>query len=122
MSAASDFYTKMAATALRLLTKFGKTVTLVRVTGDSYDPITGAAVDGTDAPVTTTGLIKPYPDKMIDGTRILSGDRELVLSNEQEPLPTDKVVVGGENWAIVDIKTVKPDDATPVVWFCQVRQ
>ena len=121
MTAASDFYTEMAETALELLTEFGKTVTLVRVTGDTFDPVTGAAVAGSDASVTTTGLIKPYNDSLIDGTRILSGDKELVLSNEQVPTQTDKVTIDGENWAIVNIKSIKPDDATPVVYFCQCR-
>lgn len=116
------FYDDMAATALELLQEFGTTVTLPRTTGGSTDPITGEVTAGTDASVTTTGLIKPYPDRMIDGTRILQGDRELVLSNEHQPLPTDHPTIGGENWAIVGIKTVKPDGATPVVYFCQVRR
>ena len=119
---AAAFYADMAATALELLTEFGKTVTLVRVTGDSYDPVDGSDVAGSDASVTTTGLIKPYNDSLIDGTRILSGDKELVLSNEQVPTQTDKVTIDGENWAIVNIKTIKPDDATSVVYFCQVRK
>lgn len=116
------FYDDMAATALELLTEFGSAVTLPRTTGGSIDPVTGAVVSGSDATVTTTGMIKPYPDHLIDGTRIMRGDREMVLSNEREPLPTDTPTINGENWSIVGIKTVKPDDATPVVYFCQVRR
>jgi hypothetical protein len=93
----SGFYDDMAATALELLAEFGQSVTLSRTTGGSIDPVTGAVTAGTDASVITTGLIKPYPDKMIDGTRILASDRELVLSNEQVPLSTDKPVIGGES-------------------------
>lgn len=115
-------YSKPAATALRMLAKYGTTVTLSRKTGAKTDPVTGAVTAGTDASVTTTGLLKPYPDRMIDGTRILQGDRELVLSNEQEPLPTDHPTIGGENWAIVGIETIKPDGATPIVYFVQVRR
>jgi len=118
---AATFYADMAATALSLLTDFGKTITLTRTTGTTYDPVTGATVAGTDASVTTTGLIKPYPDKLIDGTRIQSGDRELVLSNEQTPTMDDKPNIDGQQWSIINIKTVKPDGATPVVYFAQVR-
>jgi hypothetical protein len=117
----SGFYDDMAATALELLAEFGQSVTLSRTTGGSIDPVTGAVTAGTDASVITTGLIKPYPDKMIDGTRILASDRELVLSNEQVPLSTDKPVIGGEEFAIVDIKTVSPA-GTDVVYFCQARK
>lgn len=114
-------YEKMAATALNLLEKFGGDVVFSRETGGSVDPITGTITPGIDASVTTTGLLKPYPDKMIDGARILASDRELVLSSEQEPLPTDKPVIAGEEWAIVEINTVKPFD-TVIVYFCQLRR
>jgi len=54
--------------------------------------------------------------------RVLASDRELVLSNQQQPLPSDKPVIGGEQWSIVGIKTIKPDGVTPVVYFAQVRR
>jgi hypothetical protein len=114
-------YVKMAATALKLLERFGGDVVFAREIGGSINPITGAIVAGTDASVTTTGLLKKYPDKMIDGTRILTGDRELVLSNEQEPLPSDKPIIAGEEWSIVEINTAKPFD-TVIVYFCQLRR
>ena len=114
-------YDKTAATALKLLTRFGQTVTFVRVTGGSINPITGAEIAGTDACVTTTGLLRKYPDKMIDGTRILSGDRELILSNEQEPLPSDKPTINGEDWSIESIDTLSPA-GTVVIYTVQVRK
>lgn len=116
-----SFYSDMAATATALLTEFGKTITLTRSSGDSYNPLTGETVTGPDTSVTTNGLLRPYQDKVIDGTRILSGDRELILSSEQQPLKDDRPVIGGEEWHIVNIKTIKPDDATPLIYFCQVR-
>lgn len=117
-----SFYQNMAATSLRLLTKYGTSISLPRVTGGSVDPITGATVAGTDASVTTTGLLKTYPDSLIDGTRILQGDKVLILSNEQEPLPSDTPTVDGENWTIIRIRTIKPDDSTPVIYMVQVRK
>ena len=116
-----SFYDDMAATALELLNEFGQSVTLSRITGASVNPVTGVIVSGTDTSVTTTGLIKPYPDSMVDDTRILDGDREFVLSNEQTPQPTDKIVIGSEEWAIVNIKTINPA-GTVVCFFVQVRR
>jgi len=116
------FYTNMGAVALDLLTKFGTSIILNRTVGNSVDPITGVVVSGVDASVTTTGLVRPYPDKVIDGKRILVGDRELVLSNEQVPQPSDRVVLNGEEWSIVGVKTIQPDTATTVVYFAQVRR
>lgn len=121
MSAAT-FYTHMAATATRLLTKFGKHVTLVRSTGSSYDPVTGAAVPVMTANVSGVGLLKPFPDVMVDSTRVLASDRLLVLDATAEPMADDRPQINGEDWTIVDIKTVKPDDATAVVYFVHVRK
>ena len=112
----------MAATALRLLTKFGTSITMVRLTGNFYDPVGGTVIDGADASYSAIALIKPYPDRMIDGTRIIDGDRMLVMDSGTEPDPSDRATIGGEEWSIVSIKTVKPDDATAVVYFCQVRK
>lgn len=114
-------YSSSAATALKLLTRFGGDIKLVRKTGDSVNPVTGVIAAGTDASVTTTGLIKPYNDKMIDGSRVLMGDKELVLSNEHEPLLTDKPVIDGEEWSIVKINVVKPFN-TAIRYLCQVRK
>lgn len=114
-------YTKMAALGVKLLTRFGKSITLVRTTGNSVDPITGVVTVGTDASVVTTGVLKPYPEQLIDGTRILSSDKELVLSNEQAVTATDKPTIDGENWSIVNIKTIKPANDV-VCYFCQVRR
>ena len=111
----------MAAVALSMLKEFGTTMTLTRSTGGEVNPITGEILDGTTSSITTTGLLKPYANKLIDGTRILSGDKELVLSNEQVPLPTDKPIIGGKTWSIIDIKTIAPDDSTTVCYFVQVR-
>lgn len=114
-------YAPIAATALRLLQNFGQSITLVRVSGESTDPVTGVVTSGADASVTTTGIMKMYPQKMIDGTRILATDREMVLSNEHTPVATDQVRIGTEDWTIVDIKTISPA-GTDLVYFVQVRK
>ena len=119
---ASHDYSKNAATALKGLAKFGKSVVLVRVTGETYDPVTGATVSGSDASVTTTGMLTNYTDSQIDEVRILTGDRKLILSNEHEPLASDKVTISGENWSIVSIKALNFDDESPVIFYVQVRK
>ena len=116
-----SFYDDRASDALSLLIEFGYQVTLSRKTGDSIDPITGAIVSGTDSSVTTTGFDKPYKDGLIDGARILASDRELILSNEQEPQPSDKPIIDSQEWSIVNIKTVA-GAGTAVIYKCQVRR
>ena len=115
------FYNRMAATASRLLDKFGGVVSVVRNTGGSINPVTGTIVAGTNTTLTAKGLINDFADNLIDGTRILASDRLLILDSSFEPLLTDKPVVGGQNWTIVSIKQVKPY-AVSVVYFLQVRR
>lgn len=117
----SAFYDDMAQVAIDLLTEFGATITLPRTTGASIDPITGVETSGTDATVTTTGILKRYPDSMIDGTRIQTGDRILILTSEQTPTTDDTPTIGGENWTVVNIETVSPA-GTNLVFFVQVRK
>jgi len=117
-----SFYSKMATTGRTLLQKFGSPVTLKRTTGGVTDPVTGLVVSGTDASVSTTGLLRPYPDNVIDGVRIMVSDRELILSDEQPVSPDDRPIIGGEEWSIVSIKTIQPDASTPVIYFAQVRR
>ena len=116
-----SFYGDMAATALTLLEEFGQAVTLIRKTGGKISPVLGETIPQVEGSVLTTGIIKRYKDSMIDGVRILSGDRELVLSNEQIPVQSDRVTIGTENWSIINIDTIKPA-GTPIVYFCQVRK
>ena len=116
-----SFYADMGGVAVELLKEFGQPVKLVRVTGASTVPVTGVVTAGTDASVTTAGILKPYPDDMIDGTRILTSDRELVLTNEHIPLPSDKPEIQGQQWSIVNITTTSPA-GVDVVYKVQVRK
>lgn len=119
----TDFYDRLAATAIRLLRRRGAPVTLPRETsGSGPDPVTGATTAGVDATKTTTGILLPYRESQIDGTRIKAGDRMLVLTNEVEPLQTDTPKMGGEVLgSVVSIKTVAPAGSA-VVHFMQVRK
>jgi len=111
----------MADMTVELLTEFGQSVTLKRSTGNSIDPVTGVVTAGTDASVVTTGVLKPYPSRMVDGVRILSTDRELTVTNEQIPTPTDKVTMNSQDWAIVGITEMNPA-GTVIAYKLQVRR
>ena len=114
-------YAKMATTAARLLEKFGQTISVIRTTGETIDPITGAIVAGSDTTYSPKGLLRKYPNEVIDGTRIETGDRELIVDNTVEPALSDKVTVQGEQWTVVNVASINPA-GTAVVYFCQVRK
>ena len=112
-----SFYGKMAKTANRLIKKFGAAITISRVSGESVDPVTGVVTPGTEELFYPFGILKKYPDNLIDGTSIKSSDRVLILDNTVEPLMTDTIV----DWSIESIETSNPA-GTSLVYFVQVRK
>jgi hypothetical protein len=66
-------YPKTAATAKRLLTRFGAACAVKHPTGSAYDPDTGSVVPTYDSTPSIAAVLA-YPQKYIDGTLILQGD------------------------------------------------
>lgn len=115
------FYDDMAAVANSLISEFGATITLQRKTDGTFDKTTGVEAGGSTALVTLKGIVSQYKSDLIDGQRIQSGDRMLILDNTQIPVLADKVLVGSEYWSIVDIVAKNPA-GTPLVYFVQARK
>lgn len=112
-------YTGVAKTAKRLIENFGKPVTVRRMTN------TGTAWAPTQTPADTsfTGVMTNYMAKEIDGTLIKMTDKKLLLAAygaATTPVVSDRVIVNGEEYAIIDIKTLEPGD-TALIWTVQVR-
>ncbi len=115
------FYEEMAAVASELLAEFGAPVVFPRTTNGEPDLITGDVVIGVDDSVTTVGLTKNYPDKLIDGTRIRATDQLLIVTGAERPLMSDKPEMAGDKLGVViSIKTIAPIGIA-LVHFIQVR-
>jgi len=87
------FYDRMADTATRLLTKFGRPVTFERVTS-VFNPITGMDTSRTTATTDTVGVEIPINKALIDGTRVQVGDKFIVIDASFEPMMSDRLMVG----------------------------
>jgi len=85
-----SFYGRMASTASRLLTQYGKPVVLERITS-VFNPITGMDTSRTVAESTTTGVEIPIRDALVDGTRVKAGDRFLIVDASIEPDMSDRL-------------------------------
>lgn len=62
-------YARPAATAKRLLTRFGQVVTIKRTTPGAYDPATGTVSGGTVG-YSCVGAVMNYASRDIDGTLV----------------------------------------------------
>lgn len=118
------FYDNLQLTAQTLLADKGQACTLTVVTPGTYDPATS-----TSTPTTTnysvTAAVFDYPVAMIDGSRILRGDKKVLMSAyglTAVPKPdhtfTDAASVV---YTVIDAKATAPG-GTVVLWTLQVRR
>lgn len=112
------FYNRMAAMATRLITKFGKPVTVRSWTGTSRDVETGSV---TRAPVDTVvnGVYVDITKYQATDSLIERGDKMMFIDG---PATTDdRIIDGSTEIGIVGVEKVDPG-GVPVVWRVQVRK
>ena len=125
----SAFYDRMAATALRLIERFGLTATLSEVTPGEYDPVTGVETGG--ATLTQTGqlILLDYTAQEAGiinaaGSLVQQGDKKIMLAAkglEWPPTMTTTVLADGLTWTIINIKTTNPA-GTPLLYELHGRR
>lgn len=114
--------TNLAATASRLLSRYGETVTVDAPETGGYNPITGEPGDGEPgASYTGKGYPGRYQKSEINGTTIQSGDIRLVLELlEQRPQVGWYVTVDSVTYRIMDVSPIRRT-AADVIYICQLR-
>lgn len=120
----TDFdYAKTAATAARLLLKFGRSVTITRTTPGTYDPATGAPGTGTTATHAGTAVLLNYAQRDIDGTHVRVGDQRAYIAPDLAVTPQtgDTLTIGGEVWSVIASRPLAPA-GTVVLHEAQVRR
>lgn len=113
-------YGKTRATAERLIAKFGQRGSLRRVvnSGPDYDPVQ------TSEDFLCSLVDLDQSQVHVADTLVQSGDRMVYLSTEGlsiTPTLPDKVLIGGVEYAIVDIQPLSPG-GTVMFWQLQVRR
>jgi len=136
------FYDRMAATVTRLLTEYGTAVNIVRP-ALNFDNATNKPTSGGNTVIASIGVFREIARRLVDGTRIQSGDRELVMVPDVEVRMGDRIdvssigdttatTVGGApgiilgagvagSWAIQEINEVRPA-GTILAYVVRVRR
>jgi len=117
-----SFYGDLALTADDLLKEFGQPVTIRTQTPGEYDPETGTSAI-TTVDTVGNGCVFDYGTNAIDGTMIVQGDKQLLLSpvGMAEPGVDDLAIVGGISWRITRVKSTAPAGVA-VIYDCNIRK
>jgi hypothetical protein len=115
------FYSDLAATADQLLGEFGADATLKSRTVGAYDAATAAATV-TETSNTVKCAVFDFADRHIDGTLVLSGDKDCYIRTKGKVAPRtgDVLVWGGVEYEIVRFKPLAPA-LIAVLWQVQLR-
>ena len=112
-------YSATAATATRLLQRFGASCVLHRLTAGAYNPATGASA-ATYTDIVTTAAVFAYDQKYIDGTLIKQGDQRAYCAPATEPKQGDQLTWQSIKYTVVAVKPVSPA-GVPVLFEAQIR-
>ncbi|MDR0275928.1 MAG: hypothetical protein LBI48_11445 [Burkholderiaceae bacterium] len=114
-------YARTAASAVRLIGKFGASAMLRRKSGAQYDPATSSVVDTWQEWPCTVAVVD-YTAKDIDGTLILAGDRRLLVAPDIATVPKAGDVFVFQDWmtTVIRVKTTAPA-GTAVLHDVQAR-
>lgn len=133
----SQFYDRMASTALRLIERFGQTITLRDTVPGEYDPVTGSQTPDVEVDQPAQAILQDYALQQsgmsyAEGTVIKQGDKKILVAamttdaNDEQvqitpPTLTATVIADGATWTIVNIKEINPA-GTPLVYELQGRR
>ena len=112
-------YPATAATATRLLERFGAAATIKRSTPGAYNPATGTMTP-TVTTHATTAAVFAFDQKYIDGTLVQAGDQRAYLAPAVVPQQGDALTWDGRDWQVVAVKPVSPA-GVPVLFEAQLR-
>jgi hypothetical protein len=119
----SEFYDRMAATALRLITQYGQAVTLRDVQPGGYDPDNPEGAEVILEQIAQGILFDFTGFEFQADTLIVRGDKKLKIAAsglDWKPKPMITAEIQGNTWTVINVKEVNPA-GTPLIYELQVR-
>ncbi len=119
----SEFYDNVILVAQNLIGDFGSktTVILKRPAGAAVEPISGTRLNPKFKDIRLSAVVTSFADRNIDGTRIKTGDKKVILDNSVEPLTSDMIEIDCVLMTIINVKAIKPAEQV-IMYQIQARQ
>ena len=112
-------YTASAATVTRLLTKFGRDLTVRNYTAGTYSTVTGANAK-TYTDTTVKGAVFSFGAGDTSSALIQAGDKRAIITSEVTPKLEDHLLVGTKDYVIKSIREINPA-GTSVMFELHIR-
>lgn len=135
------FYINLAATSLRLVTRYGTTATLGRKSAGTFNPVTGSYsgaqtnTTGTIRCVVLTYTVEGVKQLFTGETRADNGImeafkqgrlRKLIIAASGAPFEpaAGDTVTGLESaeWTVLGVNPLKPDQTTPLIYTAAISR
>jgi hypothetical protein len=100
-------YEEIRATADEIIEEYGAPAQVTRVTTGQYNPETATAPT-TSVITDTFAAVFDYGTDLIDGTRILTGDKQVFMKGSVIPKPDDIFTFGTKVYRIIAVKELAP--------------
>lgn len=116
-----SLYARSRDSANRLIARYGQACTLAHVTAGTVSADGASRTGDSSANTTTKVVLLDYDDKLIDGTRIVQGDRRALLRYDAAPVIGDTITVGSEVLKAINVSPLNPG-GTVIYYEAQVRR
>jgi hypothetical protein len=114
------FATNLRTVALNLLTNYGQSVSLQRVTEGSYNTSTSALATGTTTSYTGYGYPSPYNSTELANNDILSSDIKLLLFTTTLPLVGDVATIDTIVHRVLSVQRISAQ-GSDIIYKLQLR-
>lgn len=116
-----SFYSKIAATSLKLLNEYGQNVTFTRDNEASFDPATGISTPAASTTFTAYCAALDYTETEIANSTIERGDIRLLVDPTTRPEIADTCPIDSVTYRVMDVREISPA-GTPVLYEAQLRK
>lgn len=114
--------TSLRKTASKLMSKFGGSVTIRRVTTGAYNPTTGTATPST-SDTTVKGVLEDVQQREVNDL-IRSSDKKLTIAAADlsfEPAVSDQISVSGRVFQCIQVNRIEQEN-TAIVFEMYLRE
>ena len=105
----------------------GQKMTLTRTSVGVFNPVTGATTGGVVQTFIVYGITKNYTRFNMGGnfadanSMVISGDKQVLLGANVEPLPTDIITIMGVDWVVISVNETSPQGVA-LMYSAQIRK